>query len=105
MLLRLRGHQAEVAFSGMAALEIAKTLKPHVVFLDIGMPTMDGYEAARRLRNEATNNHLTLVALTGWGQHDDRRRSAEAGFHHHLVKPPEITGLQKILDHVKSELR
>ncbi|HEX4488775.1 MAG TPA: response regulator, partial [Terriglobales bacterium] len=102
MLLRLQGHEVQVAFSGVAALEIAKAFHPHLVFLDIGMPDMDGYEVARRLRNETWGRNSVLVALTGWGQHDDRRRSAEAGFNHHLVKPPEFSSLSEILTNLNS---
>lgn len=97
MLLRLEGHEVEVAFSGVAALEIAKTFHPHLVFLDIGMPDMDGYEVARRLRGEPWGRNSILVALTGWGQQDDRRRSAEAGFNHHFVKPPELSSVTQVL--------
>lgn len=102
MLLRLQGHEVQVAFSGVAALEIAKTFRPHLVFLDIGMPDMDGYEVAGRLRNESWGRNTVLVALTGWGQHDDRRRSAEAGFNHHLVKPLELNSLSEALSNLKS---
>jgi CheY-like chemotaxis protein len=68
----------------------------------IGMPNMDGYEVARRLRNETWAQNSILVALTGWGQHDDRRRSAEAGFNHHLVKPLELKSLSEVLANLKS---
>ena len=89
MLLRLQGHEVRVAYSGMAALEMTKTYTPDVVFLDIGMPGMDGYEVARRMRQQPGLEKVVLAALTGWGQQEDRRRTAEAGFDHHLVKPPE----------------
>src|SRR5581483_5397086 len=84
MLLRLQGHEVRVAYSGMAALEMTKTYTPDVVFLDIGMPGMDGYEVARRLRQTPGLGNVMLAALTGWGQKEDRRRTAEAGFDHHL---------------------
>ncbi len=100
-LLRLQGHEVRVAYSGVAALETAKDYRPDVVFLDIGMPGMDGYEVARRLRRQPWGKDVVLAALTGWGQHEDRRRSAEAGFGHHIVKPPE----PKALDTVLSELK
>src|ERR671938_792283 len=89
MLLRLQGHEVRVAYSGMAAVEMTKTFTPDVVFLDIGMPGMDGYEVARRLRQQPGLERVVLAALTGWGQQEDRRRTAEAGFDHHLVKPVE----------------
>ena len=97
MLLRLQGHEVRVAYSGMAALEMTKTYTPDVVFLDIGMPGMDGYEAARRIREQPGLGKTVLAALTGWGQQEDRRRTAEAGFNHHLVKPPEPHLLESLL--------
>ena len=101
MLLKLQGHEVRVAFSGMAALEITKTYFPDVVFLDIGMPGMDGYEVARRLRQQPGLREVVLAALTGWGQQEDRRRSAEAGFNHHLVKPPDPNALATVLADLK----
>ena len=89
MLLRLQGHEVQVASSGPAALD--------VVFMDIGMPGMDGYEVARRMREYFGLKIVVLVALTGWGQQVDRRRTAEAGFNHHLVKPPEPKAVEGIL--------
>ncbi len=71
------------------------------MFLDIGMPGMDGYEVARRLRQQPGLEGVVLAALTGWGQQEDRRRSAEAGFDHHLVKPPELKALEGLLADVK----
>jgi signal transduction histidine kinase/CheY-like chemotaxis protein len=97
VLLRLQGHEVRVAYSGMAALEMTKTYSPDVVFLDIGMPGMDGYEVARRLRQQPGLGNVVLAALTGWGQQEDRRRTAEAGFDHHLVKPPEPEALERLL--------
>ena len=97
MLLGLQGHEVRVAYSGVAALEMAKTYPPDVVFLDIGMPDMDGYEVARRLRQQPGLENVVLAALTGWGQQEDRRRTADAGFNHHLVKPPEPAALDGVL--------
>jgi CheY-like chemotaxis protein len=102
MLLRLQGHEVRVAYSGVAALEMTKTYRPDVVFLDIGMPGMDGYEVARRLRQQPGLEEVVLAALTGWGQQEDRRRTAEAGFNHHLVKPPEPQTLEGLLADMKS---
>jgi PAS domain S-box-containing protein len=96
MLLGLQGHEVRVAYSGVAALEMTKDYRPDAVFLDIGMPGMDGYEVARRLRQQPGLEGAVLAALTGWGQHEDRRRSAEAGFDHHLVKPPEPQALDGV---------
>ncbi|HEX4614140.1 MAG TPA: PAS domain S-box protein [Urbifossiella sp.] len=101
MLLRLQGHEVRVAYSGMAALEMTKTYTPDVVFMDIGMPGMDGYEAARRIREQPGLGKVVLAALTGWGQKEDRRRTAEAGFNHHLVKPPEPKAVDSVLAELK----
>jgi PAS domain S-box-containing protein len=100
-LLKLQGHEVRVAYSGMAAVEITKTYSPDAVFMDIGMPGMDGYETARRVREQPSLGTVVMVALTGWGQQEDRRRSAEAGFDYHLVKPPEPTAVENILAALK----
>jgi CheY-like chemotaxis protein len=92
-LLELRGHQVRMAHDGVEALAIAKTFKPHVVLLDLGMPKMDGYETARQIRRQPGGKRVRLVALTGWGQHQDRQRTTEAGFDAHLVKPVTDTDL------------
>jgi PAS domain S-box-containing protein len=97
MLLRLQGHEVRVAHDGPTALEMVKGYRPALVFLDIGMPQMDGYEVARRLRRQPGLENVGLAALTGWGQQEDRRRTAEAGFDHHLVKPVEPAALEKLL--------
>jgi CheY-like chemotaxis protein len=86
-LLSVDGHDVRTASSGAAALEVVADFRPHIAFLDIGMPVMSGYELARRLRQDANLHGLTLVAVTGWGQAEDRRRSTEAGFDEHLTKP------------------
>jgi signal transduction histidine kinase len=97
MLLRVLGAEVALAHSGRRALECVETFKPDVVLLDIGMPGMDGYEVARRIRANPANRHLSLIALTGWGQDEDRRRSVAAGFNHHLVKPADIDQLRQLL--------
>ena len=101
MLLRLEGHEVRVAFSGMAALEMTKAYSPDAIFLDIGMPGMDGYDVARRMRQQDGLENVVLVALTGWGQQEDRRRTAEAGFNYHLVKPPEPEAVDRLLGELK----
>ncbi len=101
MLLRLQGHEVRVAHDGPAALEMVKGYCPALVFLDIGMPGMDGYEVARRLRQQPGLENVRLAALTGWGQQEDRRRTAEAGFDHHLVKPVEPKALDGLLADLK----
>lgn len=97
-LLELQGCQVRVAHRGEAGLELAHSFAPDVVFLDIGLPGMDGYEVARRLRQSELDGHLTLVALTGYGQDSDREKSAEAGFDHHLVKPARLQQIREILE-------
>lgn len=87
ILLKFRGHDARVAHDGEEALAVAQKFEPHVVLLDLGMPKMDGYETARRIRRELWGKQAMLVAVTGWGQQKDRQRTAEAGFDAHLVKP------------------
>jgi signal transduction histidine kinase/ActR/RegA family two-component response regulator len=97
-LLEIKGHQVWVVGDGPAALEVALTYRPDVVLLDIGLPGMDGYEVARRLNEgSAAAEGVLLVALTGYGQPDDHRRSREAGFHHHLVKPVDLELLEELL--------
>jgi PAS domain S-box-containing protein len=97
LLLELDGHQVRVALDGPRALEAAQAEEPEVVLLDIGLPQMDGYEVARRLRARRGAGPAVLVALTGYGQEDDRRRSREAGFDYHLVKPVEPGALRELL--------
>jgi PAS domain S-box-containing protein len=97
MLLRLAGQDVRSAYDGPSALAQAKDFQPALVFLDIGMPGMDGYETARRLRGEPGLRGVVLVAVTGWGQEEDRRRSAEAGFDCHMVKPVEPKALDGLL--------
>ena len=87
LLLELSGHEVRVAHLGQTALSLAQTFRPDVALLDIGMPDLSGYEVARALRQEPWATDLQLIALTGWGQDDDRRRALEAGFDHHLTKP------------------
>lgn len=103
MLLKTLGHRVSVAHSGQSALDHVQQDPPDVVFLDIGMPGMDGYEVAKRLRADAKFNHVCLAALTGWGQADDRRRTADAGFDHHIVKPPDLRTLMSVLNKQTAE--
>ncbi len=95
--LRAEGHEVRTAHDGPAALQAAESFRPEVVFLDIGLPRMDGYEIARRLRQQAELKSSFLVALTGYGQEEDRRRTEEAGFDAHLVKPADPDELQRLL--------
>ncbi|HEY4100933.1 MAG TPA: PAS domain S-box protein [Gemmatimonadales bacterium] len=97
LLLRLLGAEVSVAYSGPEALVAIESVKPAVAILDIGMPQMDGYQLARAIRAEPLLNDVILVALTGWGQDDDRALSRAAGFDHHLVKPADIDALRRLL--------
>jgi len=97
MLLQFLGAEVMVVHDGRSALEALKTFKPGVILLDIGMPEMNGLEVARRVREDPSHGAVTLVALTGWGQREDRRRTHEAGFDYHLVKPADVGTLQNIL--------
>lgn len=105
ILLELWQHQASVVHDGSAALAAARSLLPDVVLLDIGLPGLDGYQVARRLRADDAFAGTLLVAMTGYGQPDDRRRSQEAGIHHHFVKPVEPGALREVLSRFAAEKR
>ena len=96
MMLELLGHEVRCLYDPREAAEVVAEFDPEVVFLDIGMPGVSGYEIARRLRVGAHGDSRLLVAVTGWGQPDDLRRTAEAGFDHHLVKPPELEAIRAL---------
>jgi signal transduction histidine kinase len=99
-LLQLDGHETKPAFTAADALIIADTFRPEIVLLDIGLPQMNGYEVARRLRASKLDGHTTLIALTGYGQVEDREKALAAGFDAHLVKPVDFAALAKLLaDH------
>jgi len=97
MLLELDNCSVQVAFDGLSALDVLETFKPDIALLDIGMPGMDGYELARRIRATRLGGVLVLVALTGWGQADDKKRAAETGFDEHLTKPVDPELLTRVL--------
>lgn len=97
MLLKIYGHEVHIAHDGLEAVEAASRLRLDVILLDIGLPGVDGYEAARRIRAQQREMSLMLVALTGWGQEEDRRRSEQAGFDAHMVKPVDFAALTKLL--------
>jgi len=97
LLLELNGHQVKVAHDGPTALEVAGRFRPDVIVLDIGLPGMDGYEVARRLRHGVTTREALLIALTGYSQAEDRLQSQAAGFDHHLVKPVDTDVLQDLI--------
>jgi CheY-like chemotaxis protein len=100
-LLPLWGHEARLAHDGMKALEVAREFKPEVVLLDIGLPGMDGFEVARRIRAEKMPIRQ-LLAMTGYGEDEDRQKAKDAGFDGHLVKPVDPDSLQKTLQAIAS---
>jgi signal transduction histidine kinase len=100
-LLSLHGNTTQTAFDGVEALAVGSTFHPDVVLLDIGLPRLNGYDTARRLRQEPWGKGVALIALTGWGNPEDRRRSSEAGFDGHLVKPVEFEQLTELLHRVQ----
>jgi signal transduction histidine kinase/CheY-like chemotaxis protein len=97
MLLKLAGNETRTAHDGLQAVEAAAAFKPEVILLDIGLPKLNGYDAARRIRERSGSNGTVLVALTGWGQDRDRQMSKEAGFDAHLVKPVDLAALKQLL--------
>jgi PAS domain S-box-containing protein len=97
MLLRLMGHEVHIAYDGLEAVGAAAAFEPQVVLLDIGLPKINGHETARRIRDQHRGRDMLLIALTGWGQEEDRSRSREAGFDYHLTKPIEFAALQQFL--------
>ena len=96
-ILRHRGHAVEAVYEGCSAIEAARRLKPEAVLLDLGLPGMDGYELIAQLRGEPECAWARFIAISGYGQEDDRRRTMEAGFHHHLVKPVDLEALERLL--------
>lgn len=97
LTVALLGCDVRVAHDGQEALGVAADFHPDVVLLDLGMPRMSGYEAAEHIRQAAWGKNLVLVALTGWGQEEDRRKTTQAGFDHHLTKPADPAMLKALL--------
>ncbi|MDQ2823717.1 MAG: response regulator, partial [Pseudomonadota bacterium] len=97
MMLSMSGHTIRTAFSGEEALLIAATFQPELVFLDLGMPGMNGFDVVRRFRSTAVLKGAFIVALTGWGAEEDRRKSREAGFDFHMTKPAQPWAVDAIL--------
>lgn len=98
MLLKVTGNETKLAHDGLAAIEAAEAFQPDVIILDIGLPKLNGYDAAKRIREQTWGREMVLIALTGWGQEEDRRRSREAGFNHHLVKPVDHAALVQLIN-------
>jgi CheY-like chemotaxis protein len=97
LLLKTGGHQVAVAHTGPVALEAVVVQKPEVVLLDIGLPEIDGYEVARRIRAQPSGPDIVLIAVTGWGQPEDKQRALNAGFDHHLTKPVNYAVVTELL--------
>jgi CheY-like chemotaxis protein len=101
-VVRLLGNDVRMAGNGLEALELAQSWRPDAVLMDLGMPKLDGYDAARRIRQEPWGQDMLLIATTGWGQEEDKQRTRLAGFDHHLVKPVEPGVLQNLLADLKA---
>ena len=101
LILQVSGHEVRVAHDGAAALEVAAAFLPDFAFLDIGLPRINGYDLARQLRQAPATRQCVLIAVTGWGQEDDKRRAREAGFDHHMVKPVEPDQILEVLSTFK----
>lgn len=102
-LMEMLGHETRIAFDGLEAVEVAAVFQPHLVLLDIGLPKLDGYDTARRIRAQPWGEQMVLAAVTGWGQEVDRQQAKAAGFDHHLTKPVNIEALQALLDGVRAQ--
>jgi CheY-like chemotaxis protein len=96
-LLKLSGHESRVAYDGAEAIDAAEQFRPQVVLLDIGLPKVNGFDVCRHIRQQEWGREALLVALTGWGQTEDRQKTQKAGFDQHLVKPIDFTELTKLL--------
>jgi len=103
-LMEMSGHEVHAATDGELALEVAERCRPHVVLLDLGLPKLDGYEVARRLREKPWGKEAVIIALTGWGQDEDRRRTRESGFDAHMVKPLDLDALMSLLDSAPADV-
>jgi CheY-like chemotaxis protein len=97
MMLSIMGHDTRTAHDGESAVASAETFLPDVVLLDIGLPKLNGYEVAQRIREKSWGASMYLIAVTGWGQDEDRQRSSEVGLNLHMVKPVEPSALEKLL--------
>ena len=97
LLLEITGNKTYMAHDGVEAFEAIEKHRPEVVLLDIGLPKLDGHEVCRRVREQPWGKDIMVIALTGWGQEDDRRKSEEAGFNGHLVKPVDYDKLLELL--------
>ena len=97
MWLQMAGHDVQIALDGLRALAAVESFRPHVAFLDLAMPGMNGFDVARRVREFPWGRAVVLVALTGWGHEEDRKRTADAGFDHHLTKPVDPDDIEALV--------
>ncbi len=102
MMLSIMGHETRTAHDGESAVATAESFLPDVVLLDIGLPKLNGYEVAQRIRQNAWGQSMFLIAVTGWGQEEDRQRSSEVGLNVHMVKPVEPAALERLLSELRS---
>jgi DNA-binding response OmpR family regulator len=103
MMLSIMGHETRTAHDGESAVTTAESFLPEVVLLDIGLPKLNGYEVAQRIREQAWGASMFLIAVTGWGQEEDRQRSSEVGLNVHMVKPVEPAALERLLAELRRE--
>ena len=97
LLLKANGHEVQAVYDGLTALEAARSYRPNLILLDIGLPGMNGFDVAKKVREEVELGKVVLVAMTGYGQESDKQRSQQAGFDHHLVKPADFSAVKQIL--------
>ena len=102
MMLRMSGNEMRIVYNGLQAVEEAAAFRPDIILLDIGMPQINGYEAARRIRQQRWGKDMVLVALTGWGQDEDKQRATAAGFDQHFTKPINPTDLEQLLANLQA---
>jgi CheY-like chemotaxis protein len=105
MMLQMMGNETHTAYDGLEAVQAAALFRPEIVLLDIGLPKMNGYQAAWHIRQQQWGESMALIAQTGWGQEEDKRRALEAGFDHHLTKPVQAAALEKLLALIHPEQR
>ena len=98
LLLEAMGYAVGVVHDGEGAVAAASSERPDVILMDVGLPRMNGYDAARQIRRECRDRKILIIALTGWGKESDRRQSADAGIDHHLVKPLDLGQLRELLE-------
>jgi CheY-like chemotaxis protein len=103
LLIRAFGHLSRMTYDGLSAIKIALEYQPNLVLLDIGLPGLNGLEVARQIRQQPVLKNTVLVAVTGWGTGEDKHRSTDAGFDHHLVKPADVDRLREIVTTVAAK--